>query len=53
MRSKKNRGLLLPPSETISRRQALKMGAVGIGGLAIGGSVLAACGDDEEDSGAK
>ncbi len=39
--------LILPRSATVSRRQALKMGAVGIGGIAIGGSVLAACGDDD------
>ena len=45
---KNRRGLILPPSATVSRRDALKMGAYGIGGLAVGGSLLAACGDDEE-----
>ncbi len=49
MTDKKNRrGLILPPSASMSRRDALKMGVAGIGGLAVGGSLLAACGDDEE-----
>ena len=49
MTDKQNdRRLILPPSATVSRRQALKMGVAGIGGLAVGGSLLAACGDDEE-----
>ncbi|MCY4423690.1 MAG: BMP family ABC transporter substrate-binding protein, partial [Acidimicrobiaceae bacterium] len=45
---KNRRGLILPPSASMSRRDALKMGVAGIGGLAVGGSLLAACGDDEE-----
>ena len=55
MTTQKNRGLFLPSSAMVSRREALKMGALGIGGLAVGGSLLAACGDDDEDvsSGAK
>jgi len=44
-------GLILPPSATVSRRDALKMGALGIGGLAVGGSLLAACGSDDDGGG--
>ena len=35
-------GLYLPQNATLSRRSALKMGAVGVGGLVFGGSLLAA-----------
>lgn len=44
-------GLILPTNAGMSRRQALKMGAFGIGGLALGGNFLAACGGDDDDSG--
>ncbi len=44
-------GLYLPPSATVSRRSALKMGAMSIGGLALGGSILAACGNDDDSVG--
>ena len=47
MSKKNDRRLILPPSAAVSRRQALKMGAYGLGGIAVGGSLLAACGDDE------
>ncbi len=50
MKTAKNRGLFLPQSATMSRRQALKMGAYGLGGLAVAGSVLAACGDDDDEA---
>jgi basic membrane protein A len=51
MHKDKNSGLILPESAGVSRRNALKMGAFGVGGLALGGSLLAACGDDDEGSG--
>ncbi|MFT7474485.1 MAG: basic membrane protein A [Verrucomicrobiales bacterium] len=47
MHKDKKTGLILPPSASVSRRQALKMGGFGIGGLTLGGSFLAACGSDE------
>lgn len=50
MSSDRNRNLILPTSASVSRRQALKMGAFGIGGLAVGGTLLAACGDDSDTS---
>lgn len=50
--TKKRSKLILPRTAAVSRREALKMGAVGIGGLAVGGSVLAACGSDDGGSAA-
>ncbi len=47
MKDPTDRRLLLPPS-AISRRQALKMGAFGLGGLAVGSSLLAACSEDDD-----
>lgn len=43
-------GLILPQTAKVSRRQALRMGAFGLGGIAFGGSLLAACGDDDGDT---
>lgn len=43
-------GLHLPADATYSRRRVLKMGAIGIGGFAVGGSILAACGGDDDDA---
>lgn len=40
-------GLHLPPSAGVSRREALRLGALGVGGIAFGGVALAACGDDD------
>lgn len=48
---KNKKGLILPPSASMSRRDALKFGAVGIGGLAFGGGLLAACGSDGDSGG--
>ena len=48
--TQKSSKLILPRTAAVSRREALKMGAVGIGGLAVGGSVLAACGGDDGGS---
>jgi basic membrane protein A len=48
MNDDKNSGLILPPSAGLSRRKALKMGALGVGGLTLGGSFLAACGSDDD-----
>ncbi|MEQ8716655.1 MAG: BMP family ABC transporter substrate-binding protein [Acidimicrobiales bacterium] len=42
-------GLYLP-NANISRRRALRLGAIGVGGLTLGGSFLAACGDDDDDT---
>jgi len=39
--------LILPPSANVSRRNALRLGAFGLGGITLGGSFLAACGDDD------
>ena len=50
MTERKDRRLILPPSATMSRRKALKMGAYGLGGIAVGGAVLAACGDDDDEA---
>lgn len=46
-------GLYLPPSASggMSRRQALRLGAFGVGGIALGGMALTACGDDDDTSG--
>ena len=55
MNKNQTRGLHLPPSATgsgYSRRDALRLGAIGVGGLAIGGSLLAACGSDDSSTGA-
>ena len=43
-------GLFLPQTAKVSRRQALRMGAFGLGGIAFGGSLLAACGDANGDT---
>jgi basic membrane lipoprotein Med (substrate-binding protein (PBP1-ABC) superfamily) len=43
-------GLYLPPSGGMTRRSALRLGAFGVGGLALGGMALAACGDDDDSS---
>lgn len=40
----------VPGGDMVSRRHAIKIGALGIGGLAVGGSLLAACGDDDTAS---
>ena len=48
----KDSRLILPASATISRRRALRMGAYGLGGIAVGGSLLAACGGDDDDDAA-
>ncbi len=45
-------GLILPRSSGVSRRQALRLGAFGVGGIALGGMGLAACGSDEETAAA-
>lgn len=49
MQKDKKSGLILPPSASVSRRQALKMGGLGIGGLTLGGTFLAACGSDDDE----
>jgi len=49
MQKDKKSGLILPASASVSRRQALKMGGLGIGGLTLGGTFLAACGSDDDD----
>ncbi len=43
-------GLILPQTAKVSRRQALRIGAFGLGGIAFGGSLLTACGDDNGDT---
>lgn len=50
MTNDKRSGLILPTTAVVSRRKALKMGVFGVGGLAVAGSVLSACGDDDETS---
>jgi basic membrane protein A len=50
MNKDKKSGLILPASAGVSRRNALKMGAFGIGGLSLAGTALAACGDDDDAS---
>lgn len=51
MKKDKNSGLYLPESGGVTRRNALKMGAFGLGGLTLGGSLLAACGNDTDSAG--
>ena len=44
----KHSKLILPPGARVPRRDVLKLGAIGLGGLAVGGVLLGACGDDDE-----
>jgi basic membrane protein A len=48
MQKDKKSGLILPPSASVSRRQALRMGGLGIGVFTLGGA-LAACGSDDDE----
>jgi spermidine/putrescine transport system substrate-binding protein len=46
-------GLVVPgPSSSITRRRFLGRGALGLGALAVGPGLLAACGDDDDDDAA-
>lgn len=45
-------GLYLPAAAAMSRRKALRLGVISLGGLAMGGSLLTACGDDDTDTAA-
>ena len=53
MTRKNNKGskLILPRNATMTRREALRIGAMGLGGLTVGGSFLAACGGDDDSGG--
>src|SRR5262245_58562187 len=46
------RGLTLPKTPNVSRRDLLQLGAVAAAGVLVGGNVLAACGDDDDSGGA-
>ncbi|MGI9622106.1 MAG: BMP family ABC transporter substrate-binding protein, partial [Acidimicrobiales bacterium] len=43
-------GLYLPEMQGVPRRRALRLGVIGLGGVALGGPLLAACGDDDDES---
>jgi spermidine/putrescine transport system substrate-binding protein len=42
-------GLVVPGPSSITRRRFLGRGALGLGALAVGPGLLAACGDDDDD----
>ena len=50
-KNNKSSKLILPSSAPVTRRDALRLGAMGIGGLTVGGSLFAACGSDDDSGG--